>query len=345
MHDIDLSFFRGQTVFLTGGTGCLGGCLLHKLALQLEIAWIYVLVRESPLQALEQWRRTMPLQIDNVFDEGNIQFVVGDMTARDLGLDSDLLSEMSQRVTVVINGAANTSLQDPLLATIQNNCLPALELARLALSFTRLVRFVHISTAHVNSHLPSGVVEERIYDIGDPEAQLLEVLETGDLVSGGVPKFMWPYALAKNLAERLLFSRHPELPILVVRPTIIGPALRHPHPSYGPQDANPISTYIHQYFTQPDSGVMRAEPKHPAGTNILDEIPVDVVANLSLLHVIHGTVGIVHASAQIFGARTVADMHADMRATGMPTNFSYAVDEQIPEGIYSRFWKATRRDW
>jgi hypothetical protein len=36
-----------QTMFLTGATGTLGGCLLYKLALQLPTSKIFVLVRGS----------------------------------------------------------------------------------------------------------------------------------------------------------------------------------------------------------------------------------------------------------------------------------------------------------
>ncbi|KAJ7262062.1 NAD-binding domain 4 protein [Mycena rebaudengoi] len=345
MPDIDLTFFHGQTVLLTGGTGCLGGCLLYKMVVELGTAGIYLLVRESRERALEQWRRTMPLQIDNILEKDNIQFVVGDMASPNLGVEPALLAEMSQRVTVVINVAGNISLLDPLRAIIRDNCLSALELARLAASFTHIVRFAHISSAYANSFLPSGPVEERTYDMGDAEAQLLEILETGDLTSGDVPSFMWPYALAKSLAERILLARYPELPTLIVRPTIIGPALARPHPFYGSQNANPVSAYIHKYFTRPDSGVSHVMPSHPAGTNIVDEIPVDIVANLILLHTIHGTRGIVHAGAQIFGARTLAAIHANMRATGMPTDFSYVVDAGVPEGLYARFWKVFGRDW
>ena len=38
---------KGQTIFLTGSTGILGGCLLYKLALQLPTSRIFVLVRGS----------------------------------------------------------------------------------------------------------------------------------------------------------------------------------------------------------------------------------------------------------------------------------------------------------
>ncbi|KAJ7261987.1 male sterility protein-domain-containing protein [Mycena rebaudengoi] len=324
-----MTFFQGQTVLLTGGTGCLGGCLLYKLVTELRTAGIYLLVRESPERARGQWRRTMPFQIDNILEKGNIQFVVGDMTMPNLGIESALLAEIAQRVTIVIHSAGNISLLDPLNFAVQANCLSALELARLASSFMHIVRFVH----------------ERIYDIGDPEAQLREILETGDLASVDVPRFAFTYALAKNLAERLLLTRYPKLPTLIVRPTLIGPALTRPHPFYGPQGSIPVSSFMHQYFTHPDSGVYRLEPEHPMDRLIIDEIPVDLVANLILLHVIHGTAGIVHASAQIFGPRTMAKYEADMRATGMPMNFSFVRDGGVAEGAYAQFWKLYARHW
>ncbi|KAJ7262040.1 male sterility protein-domain-containing protein [Mycena rebaudengoi] len=123
MPDIDLTFFHGQTVLLTGGTGCFGGCLLYKMVVELGTAEIYLTVRESRERALEQWRRTMPLQIDNILEKGNIQLVVGDMTSPNLGVEPALLAEMSQRVTVVINVAGNISLVDPLRAIIRDNSL------------------------------------------------------------------------------------------------------------------------------------------------------------------------------------------------------------------------------
>ncbi|KAJ7262038.1 hypothetical protein C8J57DRAFT_1232168 [Mycena rebaudengoi] len=117
-----------------------------------------------------------------------------------------------------------------------------------------------IPRVYANSFLPSGPVEERTYDMGDAEAQLLEILDTSDLTSGDVPNFMWPYALAKSLAERILLARYPELPTLIMRPTIIGPALACPHPFYGSQNANPVSVYIHKYFTRPDQTLQSIIP-------------------------------------------------------------------------------------
>ncbi|KAJ6507420.1 male sterility protein-domain-containing protein [Mycena vitilis] len=252
-QDADSAFFRRQTIFLTGGTGGLGGCLLFKLALAVDTAKIYALVRGSAARAEARWRKTMPVHIERILGTRKVHFVVGDMTMRNFGISAKVLHEVVASVTLVIHSAADTRLEAPLRRSVENNCIPALELARLAGSFKRLERFVHISTAFVNSFLPDGLVKERIYEVGDPEVQLAEILQTGE-VSGG------------------LANRHSHLPLLIVRPTNIGPAIAQPYPYYGPPGACPISTYIHSYISAPDSGVIHVARGNTAGANIVDEI-------------------------------------------------------------------------
>ena len=50
-----------QTMFLTGATGTLGGCLLYKLALQLPTSKIFVLVRGSVQRVIEGHEHSMSL--------------------------------------------------------------------------------------------------------------------------------------------------------------------------------------------------------------------------------------------------------------------------------------------
>jgi fatty acyl-CoA reductase len=341
----DLAFFQRQTVFLTGATGGLGGCLLFKLALSTDTAKIYVLVRGSAARATARWRETMPAQIERILDTGKVHFVIGDITEPDLGIRPAVLAELAACVTLVIHSAADTSLVAPLGHSVKNNCLPALELARLAGSFERLERFVHISTAYVNSFLPDGLVEERIYEVGDAEVQLAEIQETGDIRPDTIPKFLWPYSFAKHLTERLLISRNPRLPLLIIRPTNIAPAIAQPYPYYGPPGACPVSTYIRSYIAAPDSGVVHVLPWNKSGTNIVDEIPVDLVANLVLLHIARGSAGVVHACSHSYAPRSLAQMHADVRDQVPGASFLYVDDGRVKEGRYAQFWKLGSRDW
>ncbi|KAJ7728930.1 male sterility protein-domain-containing protein [Mycena maculata] len=348
MQSAPSTFFQSQTIFLTGGTGGLGGCLLFKLAMRVDTQKIYVLVRGSEARAKAHWASTMPAQIGPMLGTGKIQLVVGDTKERDCGIAPAVLAEMAGCVTLVIHCAANISLTAPVKQSILDNCLPTLALAQLAGTFKKLSKFVHVSTAYANVHLLDGVVEERVYPVGDPERHLSEILDTGSIVQTGVPDFLRPYTLAKHLTERLLLARNPRLPLLIVRPSFIAPAISEPYPQYSPPGACPMSTYIRTYMAAPDSGVFRVTSS--TADNVVDEIPVDLVANLLLLHVAHGTTGIVHAGAQSYVPRTLAQLHATIlahipRPERLPQPpFQYVTDACIEEGRYATFWRILGRD-
>jgi nucleoside-diphosphate-sugar epimerase len=112
---------------------------------------------------------------------------------------------------------------------IENNCLPSLEMARIASQFQRLKLLIQISTAYANSFLPDGPVLERSYTLTDEDPEELASVLSLDQ-SPNTNRFSSTYAYAKYLMERLLSKRYPLLPILLLRPAIFGQALRHPYP-------------------------------------------------------------------------------------------------------------------
>ncbi|KAJ7915754.1 male sterility protein-domain-containing protein [Mycena leptocephala] len=308
-YEVPSAFFKKHTVLLTGGTGGLGACILFKLALQVDTDKIYVLVRGSIERAKSQWAASMSGHIDRILATGRVELLVGDVGEKHLGLDPGALAELAGSVTLVIHCAANISLMASLNDTIRDNCLPTLELAKLASGFKNLSRFVHVSTAYVNAFLPAGSVEEKIYETRDAEKQLAEILETGSAVEG----FPSPYAFTKHLTERLLFLRYPRLALLIFRPTIIGPAISQPFPYYERDGSAPISKMIEKCLEAGISDISQIFPSHLCGgTNILDEIPVDLAANLLLLHCMHGSTGVVHACAQSYILRTLSQFVDDV---------------------------------
>ncbi|KAF7356320.1 Fatty acyl-CoA reductase [Mycena venus] len=251
----------------------------------------------------------MPDHIDRILATGRVELLVGDVREKHLGLDPGVLNELAESVTLVIHCAANISLLASLNDTIRDNCLPTLELAKLASGFKNLSRFVYVSTAYVNIFLPAGSVEEKIYETRDAEKQLAEILETGSASASDVEDFPTPYTFAKHLTERLLFLRHPRLALLIFRPTFIGPAISQPFPYYQRDGSVPASTLIEKFM---EFGISKQILSHLHGaTNILDEIPVDLAANLLLLHCMHGSTGPVHACAQSYIPRTFSQFIAD----------------------------------
>ncbi|KAJ7859189.1 hypothetical protein B0H14DRAFT_2577355 [Mycena olivaceomarginata] len=315
------SFFRRQTIFLTGGTGGLGGCLLFKLALKVDAHKVFVLVRGSIQRAQAQLEATMPDEIAAIRATGKIH-------------------------------AANISLKASYRRAVDDNCLPTLWLAQFGSTFKNLAAFVYISTAYVNGFLPDGPAEERIYELGDAEQQLFDILTTRypeslSQAQSTPPLFPSRYSFSKHLTERLLISRNPNLPLLIVHPT--APAISQPHPYYSRPGSCPMSTYIRQYLMAPDSGVVQVSPKYQSGSNIVDEIPVDLVANLILLHTMRGRIGIVHACSQSYVPRSLSQLHGTILAHISPhmprDEFEYTSDCFMVEGDYARFWSIMGRDW
>jgi hypothetical protein len=275
----------------------------------------------------------MPNHTDAILATKKIEFVIGDIKSVNFGIETPVLRQLQDQVTLVIHAAAKIKLEGPIRDALESNCLPALEMARIASEFRRLKLLVQISTSYVNSHLPDGPVLERIYQLGgeeDPEAELASMLTLDTSPHAG--KFSSTYTQAKHLMERLLLSRFPLLPTLLLRPTIFGPAFRHPYPLYGPEDSTPLTKFTRLWFS--DRGttqVWHATEGYQSGANILDEIPVDLVANACLLHAAARTTGIVQIGAQLYHPVTFDELFRLGRDNATP-----AVQREFPKIIFTQ---------
>ncbi|KAF7590723.1 hypothetical protein BBP40_002514 [Aspergillus hancockii] len=310
---------------------------------------------QADSQEFVSWlRENMAALADKILDTQKIVFLVGDITRSDFGLQQAEIDLLRREVTVIFHAAADIALNSDLIDAVERNCLPTLRLAQMATSFGKLLRFVPISTAYVNSFLPDGMVVEQLYKTAnchsDPEVDLQSVCELKD--SRRISSFPWPYAFAKHLMERLLFHRHPKLPIVVIRPTAIGPAIYHPFPLYGPKGSNPLTTFAELYLK--DLGGTRlwhAAKGQSSGTNVLDEIPVDLVANICLLHTAANSTGVVHAAAQLYIPRTFDDFLRSTQSNAPPAirdrlpGFVFTEDRSRKQCELAELFKVATRDW
>ncbi|KAJ5961418.1 hypothetical protein N7501_006359 [Penicillium viridicatum] len=345
--------FEGHTVFLTGGTGCLGGCLLYKLALQLPTRKIFVLVRGNSQRAIEKLKESMPNHAQAILATKKVEFVIGDMKTVNFGIEPNVLGQLQDQVTLVIHAAAKIKLEGPIRDALESNCLPALEMARIASGFRRLKLLVQVSTSYVNSHLPDGPVLERIYRLGgeeDPEEELasMSTLDT----SPHAGKFSSTYTQAKHIMERLLLSRFPLLPILLLRPTIFGPAFRHPYSLYGSEDSTPLTKFTRLWFSDRGSTqIWHATEGYQTGTNILDEIPVDLVANACLLHAAARTTGIVQIGSQLYHPITFDEVYRLGHENATPEvqrefpKIIFTEDRSTPQCFLAELIQVGTRNW
>ncbi|KAH8587859.1 male sterility protein-domain-containing protein [Bisporella sp. PMI_857] len=286
-------FYKEQAVFLTGATGGLGGCLLYKLSIVLDVQRLYVLIRGSESTALGRWKYTMPQQCQYIEDRiraGKIILVPGDMTKERFGITIETLCKIEQEVTIIIHAAANISFRAPLQR---------------------------------------------------------EIFQTG--TTRHLKRFPWAYAYSKQIMERLIMARFPDLPILLLRPTSIGPAIAQPYEMYGPQGSCPISTLYARLMRPTRGKSIWYAPGH--GANILDEIPVDLVANILLQHVHLGTHGVVHASSSYYIPKTLKWMLEQpfkhlpaQRAARMATPI-FTQDQRVVQCKEAEFYQICSRAW
>jgi alcohol-forming fatty acyl-CoA reductase len=221
--------------------------------------------------------------------------------------------------------------------------MSTLQLAKMASSFIKLLQFVQVSTGYCNSNQPDGIIKEKIYPLGDAEEELREIASTG--TSPHANKFPWPYGYAKHLTERLLFSRYPNLPIIIVRPTCIGSAVSQPFPLYGPISATPIEQCFRLLTLNPGTGIIHAAEGGIPGTNIFDEIPVDWVSNLILLHTAAGTRGVIHAGAESFVPRSFDHHLQTLVDDEAKRKIILVQDRSVQQCFWADFYKVITRDW
>ncbi|PMD59538.1 uncharacterized protein K444DRAFT_529575, partial [Hyaloscypha bicolor E] len=105
------------------------------------------------------------------------------------------------------------------------------------------------------------------------------------------------------LIEQLIILWFPSLPILLLRPTSIGPAITQSYKIYGPQGLCPISI-LYIRLMQPIEGKrIRYAPTY--SSNILNKIRLDLVVNILLQYAYLGSYGVIHASSSYYIPKTL----------------------------------------
>jgi len=352
MQDI-YDYYKGQTVFLTGATGGLGACIMWQLTDYLNVSKVFLLVRQTHEQFIQRFTEIMPQQVPKIEERlksGQIVLVKGDITQEKFGISDEDLATLQRETTILIHSAASISLVAKIADVIKTNCIPTLKLAEMSMHMPNLKYFVHVSSSYANTFLPDGVVEEKVYEITpDAEKELAQILETGD--SPHVKDFPWPYGYSKQLTERLLGSRFPQLPLLIVSPAIIGPAICQPFPMYGPKGSCPINILLSRLMKPTDNQANAVFYSPSGGNNILDEIPVDIVGNVLLRHVHAGTKGVVHASSAYYFSKSVGWMFKQMEESLPPrwiekiSRHVFTADINAPLCKEAKFYNMVGREW
>ncbi|KAJ5630272.1 uncharacterized protein N7484_010372 [Penicillium longicatenatum] len=254
-----------------------------------------------------------------------ITILSGDLTANQMGFSNTVWQQLSQSVQIVIHAAASINLRSSLHKLSASIIAPSLSLAQNAIEFANLQSFVFVSTAYANSHLWKTTllsdvpVDECIYPL-QPDSKPFYIdhsvtwekigLQTANewesVRTTGTSRefedhdFPWAYAYAKHLTERLItdvFMRNgARKKLLIVRPSVLCPAMSHPHPGFSVPSSTPSTALATGIVLQIGRHIKLASRSSDPDKDVtIDEVPVDVVADRMLSHLSRGTFGCVHA--------------------------------------------------
>nr|XP_049706957.1 fatty acyl-CoA reductase wat [Helicoverpa armigera] len=240
-------FYRGATVFVTGGSGFLGKQLVEKLFRACKLKKMFLLLRPKKGKSMQE-RLDYMLQ-DSAFDlvrgkrprfADKIVPVSGDVADVRLGLSDADWATITAEVDIVIHMAATIRFDEPLNVATLTNVRGTRETLELAKNCKKLRNYVYVSTAY------SQATEERIgkdvleqfYPCPVAPNVMIAMAERMDVarLNGITPELTkgWPntYAFTKAIAEEMVRIYAADLPVCVVRPPIVVGGYREPMPGW-----------------------------------------------------------------------------------------------------------------
>ncbi|KAL9273015.1 Alcohol-forming fatty acyl-CoA reductase-like protein [Drosera capensis] len=239
------------------------------------------------------------------FISEKVTVVVGDITLEDLGIkDPDLREEMLRDIDVIINLAANTNFDERYDTSLKLNTYGAKYVMEFAKKCTKFKVLVQVSTAYVSGER-EGLILEDPYYLGDTlngakgldieEEKRLVEQRLNDLVADGstdeeiklamkdmgierARKYGWPnlYVFTKALGEMLMLDLKDDLPLVIVRPTIVTSTYKEPFPGWV-EGIRTIDSLAVGY----GKGKLTCFVGDP--TSVVDVIPADMVANAMIV--------------------------------------------------------------
>ncbi|XP_058006853.1 fatty acyl-CoA reductase 2, chloroplastic isoform X2 [Hevea brasiliensis] len=290
-----LDFLRGKNYFITGATGFVAKVLIEKILRAVpKVGRIYLLIKEKDKDAA----------VERLKNE-----VIGEELFK-------CLKQIHGKSYEAFMMTANTTLDERYDVALNVNTQGPAWLLEFAKKCKNLKLFLHVSSAYVNGeregiilerpfHLGQSIAEERIPPTSVPWLDVsAEIKLASDMMESlgddneGAQKmrdlgrerariYGWQntYVFTKAMGEMLINSKRENLPIVIIRPSIIESTYSEPFPGWIQENRVTDPVFISYGKGQLPGFV--GNPK-----TVLDIIPVDMVVNAIIAAVAkHGTVG------------------------------------------------------
>uniref|UniRef100_A0A803MKK6 Fatty acyl-CoA reductase n=1 Tax=Chenopodium quinoa TaxID=63459 RepID=A0A803MKK6_CHEQI len=194
------------------------------------------------------------------FMSEKISVVAGDASYENLGLTAKQMKHMYESIDIVINVAATTKFDERYDVALGVNTLGAKNVVKFAKTCCNIQLLIHVSTAYVCGE-KKGLISESSYAMGetlngvkgldiDAEKKLAEQtlsnLKAKDLPEKEIRLMMkylgnqrakhygWPntYVFTKAMGEMLVGQFRGNLPVVIMRPTIVCSTMKEPFPGW-----------------------------------------------------------------------------------------------------------------
>ncbi|KAG8196976.1 hypothetical protein JTE90_013127 [Oedothorax gibbosus] len=278
-------FYNGKSVFITGAAGFVGMIILEILLRTCPgIKSIYILIREKKGVKPEQRKEQLFQKV--IFDRlkaeqpdalDKVRLVSGDVSEPDLGLIEEDTDRIIQDVSIVFHCAADLSFVKSVKNLMGANTMGTYYVVELCKKLKQLEALVYTSTICSNTNRYE-MVQEVVYRLPFPSERFFQEFREGteesmdDLSNQCYPRWPNGYTFNKCLAENILLENAAEVPSAIIRPALVAPIWKAPHPGFCERNSTLIllsegvgKGFIKVLFVDPD--------------NYIDFVPVDVVAN------------------------------------------------------------------
>ncbi|XP_030970517.1 fatty acyl-CoA reductase 2-like [Quercus lobata] len=318
-----VSYFQGKNYLITGATGFLAKAFIEKILRTVpDVGKIFLLIKAKNKEAAMHRLETEILDSElfkcleqmhgksfKAFMMRKLVPVAGNVCESNLGMDPYTTNEIAKEVDVIINSAANTTLDERYDVALNTNTKGPSRLLGFAKKCKKLSLFLHVSTAYVNGER-QGLIMEKPFHIGQTIAEesaksetlpksipVLDIIAEIEMASDlklfvhenivaqkmielGLQRakiFGWQntYLFTKAMGEMLLNSMRGDIPLVIIRPSIIESSIKEPFPGWI-QGSRMLDPLILSYGKGWLPGFL-GDPKA-----VIDVVPLDMVVNASI---------------------------------------------------------------
>ena len=264
-----------MAILLVGCTGFLGEALLYKLLKETK-HHILLAIRNKENKNIDQRLSEMMDSISlnkNDYIERIRPIQVSYDDQRNISISSKDETYVKNNATILVNALADVHMNRELRKATLNNTVTALNWLTLFKQCKKAELYLYISTAYVNFHrMSSGEIPEEILEKNMTRNTLSNILENK---KSSIGNYENTYVYSKQLAEILLNEEREKLRLVIIRPSVIIPALEAPYPGWGK-----IQTMSYMLLGI-GSGLL-SFVRHDKNMN-QNTVPVDIVAEDCLM--------------------------------------------------------------